>query len=120
MKDYQPYKLWDRDELYVHCLRQMKEYGCSELRETVKEVIFSDKWNPMTDFNGCSVIQDKIHPYIPCLIHDYRWLVGEGGKEADIEFRNNLEKFGTPNPRRFFMWVGVRIGWFFRMKLKEL
>jgi hypothetical protein len=90
-----------------------------ELISTIHKVVFSDEWNPMEEYNGCSVIQDKFHPYVPCLIHDYRWVVGEGGKEADIEFKNNLELFGTPNPRRQIMWMGVRLGWFFAFKRKK-
>lgn len=116
MKDYTPYRYWNRYQLFNHCEKICIDNNALDLIDELKEIIFSDKWNPMENYNGCNVVQDRFHPYPPCLIHDYRWLVGEGGKMSDIEFRNNLRKFGASKVRSNLMYIGVRLGWIFYYK----
>jgi len=119
MKDYKPYKFWTREELFNHCEKQCIEYGGEDLISELKKIIFDTRWNPMDDYNGCNVIQDKHHPYPPCLIHDFRWLVEGGGICTDREFRRNLKIFKTPKTISVLMFIGVRIGWLFYYKWKK-
>jgi len=114
--DNLPYKYWTRDELYKHCERQCRDYGAENLLIELRKIVLDVRWNPTLDYNGCNIIQDKYHPYVPCLIHDFDWLVGDGGYKTDVEFRKNLERFGTSKNKSFLMFLGVRIGWLFWYK----
>lgn len=104
-----PYRYWTRTELFRHCQEQSEEYGF-DISE-VKEVIFDDRWNPITDFNGCSLVQDPLHPFYPCLKHDYDWIVGTGGIESDKRFYENLKKSGMISFKARVWYIGVRLGW---------
>lgn len=115
-----PYQFWGRDDLLVHCKRQLEYFDQEDLYYKVKNAIYDDRWNPIEEYNGCSMVQDKFHPYIPCLLHDYQWITGDGGWDSDMFFYQNLLKFGTRKGRAKKMFVGVRIGWLFYYKWKYL
>jgi len=120
MKDYKPYKFWSREELFKHCEKQCIEYSGEDLITELKKIIFDVRWNPTEDYNGCNVIQDRHHPFPPCLIHDFRWLVEGGGIETDREFKRNLKIFGTSKSRSVLMFLGVRCGWGFYYKWEKM
>jgi hypothetical protein len=115
-----PYYFWTRQELFKHCERQCEKYGCSDLIAEFKEIIFDERWNPIEEYNGCNLIQDKHHPYPPCLKHDFDWLVLGGGYKTDVEFRLNLKRFGTSKKKSVLMFLGVRAGWFFYFKWEKM
>ena len=117
MGDLNPYKNWTRKQLYDHCIIQCEEYGFD--KNECKGIIYDKRWDPMKDFNGCSVVQDPIHPFYPCLKHDWSWVVLGGGIEHDRQFRKDLIRSGMYGfkARRWF-W-GVRIGWIFFHKWKK-
>ncbi len=119
MGNLQPYRFWTKEELYSHCERQCRKYGAENLIIELKKIIFDSRWNPIEDYNGCNVIQDKHHPYPPCLIHDYQWMVEGGGYDTDVNFRSNLKAFGTPKVKSVLMFIGVRCGWIFYYKWKK-
>lgn len=120
MKDYNPYRFWTHEQLFLHCEKQCYHYGQEDLIPLVKEIIYDVRWFPMKDYNGCNMVQDMFHPYVPCLIHDYRWFVEKGGLKTDIEFRTNLQNFGTSKSRSIAMFYGVRLGWFFYFKWNKM
>ncbi len=105
----QPYKYWSREELFNHCKVQAMMYDFSI--EEVKETVFDDRWNPSIDFNGCSFVQDPLHPFYPCLKHDYDWVVGVGGIDSDSRFYENLKKTGMLSLKARIWFLGVRLGW---------
>ena len=109
MKDYKPYRFWTRDELFKHLERQCLEFGL-DVSETWG-MVYDEAWNPMLEYNGCSFIQDKYHPFIACFKHDYNWIVRKGGIEYDHKFRNECIACGVPKARAWAMYTGVRIGW---------
>lgn len=117
---YTPYSHWTREELFSHCKRQCIHYGCEDLINEVSEIIYDLNWNPIVDYDGCTLVQDKLHPYVPCLIHDYDWLVNGGGIEFDRNFVENLCKFGMERWKVAFMFMGVRMGWILWYKWKYL
>ncbi len=110
----QPYRNWTREDLYSHCLKQSEEYGFD--KEEMLDVIFDDKWSPALDFNGCNLVQDPLHPFYPCLRHDYDWIVGVGGVDADRRFYNNLKQAGMLSLKARVWFIGVRLGWVFYYK----
>jgi hypothetical protein len=114
----QPYKYWKLIELQEMLLRQAEGKGFNSLE--IISMVFSTKWDPITDFDGCTLVSDHLQPFLPCFIHDYRWAVEGGGKHTDIEFRNNLLKFGFPKWKANAYYVGVRLGWLFYYKWKKV
>lgn len=111
------YKFWTREELYLHCMKQGREYGFDALQ--IKEAIFDKRWNPAIEFDGCSMVQDLYHPFWPCLKHDYDWIVGEGGIEADKRFYNNLKQSGFATWRAKLWFFGVRAAWLLWYKWRK-
>jgi len=118
--DYRPYKFWDREQLFSHVEAQCNYYKCEDLIPLFREIIYSNDWNPIHDYNGCNVIQDKHHPFPPCLLHDFRWIVDGGGLWTDIEFRNVLQRFEVTKVQANKMFIGVRIGWLFYFKWSKM
>ena len=119
-----PYRFWSRDQLYSHLLTQSLSFGFDEyFIEEVRGMVYDEKWNPMEDFNGCSVVQDHYHPFLPCFIHDYRWVVDKGGAWTDREFKVNLIKCGVSKARATIYFAVVRSAWVlfyqWRKKLKN-
>lgn len=115
-----PYMLWTREELFSHCERLCYHYGADDLLVELKKIIFDIRWDPIKDYNGCNVIQDKHHPYPPCLIHDFRWLVEGGGIKSDIEFKLNMRLFDESKLGSFKNFIGVRIGWWCWFKWEKM
>lgn len=111
----QPYKYWTKIQLHDHLRVQCFVYGYNV--ELLEEAIESEAWNPVKDYNGCNVVQDDLHPFYPCFIHDYRWIVEGRTNKADIEFRNNLLKFGYSTVKASIYYFAVRVGSvFFKLK----
>lgn len=113
-----PYKYWDRDELYSHLKRQATANKYFDYK-TIRYAVYDTRWNPMLEFNGCNVVQDDLHPFLPCFLHDYRWVVKGGGKKTDIQFYNSLIKFGVPKWKAKLYYYRVRIGWNLYFKHKK-
>ena len=108
------YKYWSREDFFSFLKKQAHDFDIS--LELTKKICFSDKWNPPVDFNGCNLVQDSFHPFLPCFIHDFRWIVEGGGIESDREFRTNLIKAGFSKWKAQTWFVGVRIGWILYFK----
>lgn len=110
----QPYKYWSRKQLYSLLLNQAIEFKISP--KQLYNSVYDESWNPMLQFNGCNLVQDDYHPFLPCFIHDYRWVVEGGGIESDREFKNNLIKAGFTKLRANMFFVAVRLGWILYFK----
>jgi hypothetical protein len=104
-----PYKYWTLAELCEMLVRQAEGKGFNYL--DIVSMVYSNKWNPIEDFDGCTLVSDHLQPFLPCFIHDYRWAVEGGGKHTDIEFRDNLLKFGFPKWKANVYYVAVRLAW---------
>jgi hypothetical protein len=109
-----PYKYWQLIELFEMLVRQSENKGFNP--EKIRKMVFDPRWNPIEDFDGCTLVSDHLQPFLPCFIHDYRWIVEGGGKHTDIEFRENLLKFGFPKWKANLYYIGVRAGWVFYYK----
>ena len=109
-----PYKYWTRDYLYEFLLPQCIDFDVST--SLVKLAVYDERWNPRYDFNGCTLVQDEYHPFLPCFIHDWRWITGQGGLDSDIEFKINLVKAGFTELKAWKYFIGVRLGWMFYYK----
>lgn len=106
------YIFWTKEELKEHLLRQCNHYDLtSEILLLMHEAVDSERWNPIDDFDGCTVVQDRHHPFLPCFIHDYMWVTGMGGKEADRLFYYLIKDCGLKTYKTKIWYLGVRIGW---------
>ena len=110
-------EFWTREELFRNVARQCDEYGFN--LEDAKYIIFDERWDPVTDFNGCTLVQDPLHPFYPCLRHDWGDVVGGGGIENDRRFRRDLIQAGMYGLKAKVWFLGVRIGWLFYLKWKK-
>ena len=121
MARYQPYKFWRKNELGNQLKRMSTRLGIYEdFCDIIEEAIYSDDWEPIKDFNGCSVVQDTYHPCLSCFIHDYLWLTGQGGKDADYVFYKTMLLEGTSKGKAWRRWFAVRVAWIFYFKWKYI
>ena len=120
MSNYQPYKYWTRERLLDHVANQCEGLGKSDLIPMFWDIIFDSRWNPIEDYNGCNLIQDKLHPFPPCLKHDFDWMVLGGGVKYDREFMEFCKVFGETPCKARLNFVGVRIGWMFYYKWQKI
>ena len=117
MSDYYPYQFWTRDDLYDHIMIQCDKFGFD--KKEAEEIIYDNRWNPTLDFDGCTLVQDPIHPFYPCLKHDWAWRVMGGGIEHDVEFRRDLITANMYGFKAKKWFLGVRIAWVLWYKWKN-
>jgi hypothetical protein len=100
----QPYLLWTRDDFWLHLQKQAAAYGMSETEQfEIKQMVYDMRWHPRTDYDGCTFIQDAMHPFVPCFIHDYRCIVQGWANKWDVEFYHNNVRFGLTR-----LWSGTQ------------
>ena len=117
MSEKHPYIYWSREELYDRMIQQAIDF---KIEEAMLELAcFDNEWTPQADFNGCNMVQDELHPFLPCFIHDYRWFVEGGSVEADKEFRTNLLKAGFSKWKANSYFIAVRLAWTLYFKWKK-
>ena len=112
-----PYKYWDKEDLYRLLINQARDFRIDP--EDVYKAVWDLEWNPIQEYNGCNCVQDDYHPFLPCFIHDYHWVVKGGGIEYDRIFRTNLMKAGFSKVRAYAYFYAVRAGWIFYYKWKK-
>lgn len=113
----QPYKYWTRELLHDFFVQQSIDFGIDSF--DVKKICYDKNWNPQTQYNGCTFVQDELHPFLPCFIHDYRWIIGKGGLDSNIEFKTNLIKAGFSKVKAWKYFLGVHTAWLFFYKWKH-
>ncbi|PCI96657.1 MAG: hypothetical protein COB15_09725 [Flavobacteriales bacterium] len=107
-----PYSYWNKTELHEHLHRQAIKLGAPKwVFPLLDEALTSDLWDPVKDFDGCSVVQDQFHPCLACFIHDYLWKCGMGGLGSDKIFYFLMLLDGTKKFKAQRRWLAVRIGW---------
>lgn len=115
-----PYINWTRQELYEHLTRQLKGIGLFEAyKHTLYLACFDTRWNPMQDFDGCTFVQDDLHPFYPCFMHDYRCIVLGWSNEYDLKFRADLIKFGFPKWKANMYYLVVRMAFYTYYQFKK-
>ena len=116
-----PYRFWTNDEIHDHLKRQMKIFGADKwVIKLVKEARENKAWIPTSNYDGCTIIQDKFHPCLACYIHDYLQRMGMGGWGTDSLFHKLLILQGVKKYKALVMWAFVRCGWILYYKWKHL
>ena len=116
-----PYKYWSRNDLFWKLREQAVDvsYCDADVLYTIKSACYDNRWNPSEEFNGCNVVQDDLHPFLPCFLHDWRWITNQNTLLADQEFKKNLLIFGYFNFKASLYYYGVRLGWLLWYKWKK-
>lgn len=81
--------------------------------DIIEEAISSEDWIWFRQWDGCTVIQDPTHPYVPCFIHDYLSRTGRGGRKNDRLFYHLQIIFGECKACSRARYFGARLGWIF-------
>ena len=109
-----PYKYWTREQLFYQLSKQAIDFDID--LKLVDKICYSKEWNPIEDFNGCNCVQDELHPFLPCFIHDFFVSIGGAGVENNKLFRTNLLKAGFSKSKAQTYYIGIQLGWFFYYK----
>lgn len=115
----EPYKFWTRDKLADALVGQAKYFNYHEDEiEFIKSICYDKRWDPIKEFNGCTLIQDVYHPFIPCFIHDYLWIIEGPSIKSNKRFYKDLRKCGMKQAkaRRWYTAVTIAIPYY---KLKR-
>ena len=117
----QPYRFWTKEKLYWHLITQAGEYYANDdnMHFIIKNAVYDTRWNPLLEFNGCTFVQDDLHPFLPCFIHDWRWVTRQDITMSNIEFKENLLKFGYSRFKAQLYYIGVTLGYYFYFKYKH-
>lgn len=120
MKNYQPYKTWTRDRIFENIKETCIQTGNEDCIEEYRMITYDERWDPIKNYNGCNVIQDRLHIFPACYKHDWNWMVNGGGIETDREFRRDCIKFGSTPCEARKNFIGVRIGWIIWFKWDKM
>lgn len=124
MDQNKPYKNWTKKELERTLVRHVGRLDISEgLKFNWTALIteaFKSDWDPIEDYNGCSVVQDYFHPCPACFCHDYMWINGHGGKMSDVIFYHLMIAEGMKQQKAKRRFYGVRLAWVFFYKWNYL
>lgn len=112
-----PYKNWRENELKEALVLHINRLDISpEFKHHWRNLVidaFSDpNWNVLKDYNGCTAVQDYLHPCPACFVHDYTWICGYGGSISDRIFFHLMIAEGMPRKMALRRWVAVRLAWF--------
>lgn len=117
MTEKQRYKFWTRDQLFGLMKSQAEKHDFNV--NILRLAVYDESWDPVHEFNGCNFVQDDFHPFIPCFIHDWRWICFDYNIKWDWEFHDNLRKFGYSKFKAELFYIAVRCGWLFYYKWKK-
>ena len=121
MSRFSPYQYWTRTQLAEQLTSLSFALNMSkEIRHLIEEAINSKDWDPLMDFDGCTIVQDMYHPCISCFLHDYLAQTGQGGAENDELFYYLMLEEGLKDSKAKRRWFGVRVGWIFWLKWKSI
>lgn len=116
-----PYELWDIKDFKKVILSNLYKIYENKPRDKFKtlwynliiEALDSKQWDVLKQYNGCTIVQDWIHPCPACFCHDYMWITGRGGIMSDGIFKALMKAEGMPKGKINRRWLGVRLGWLF-------
>jgi hypothetical protein len=121
MMKYAPYQIWTRSDFNRHLKSLINTFNLGKpFKALVEEALIDDRWDPLRDYDGCTLVQDMYHPCLSCFIHDYLWITGQGGKDADAVFKFLMETEGLAPKKIKRRWFAVRIYWLVWSKWKHL
>lgn len=112
-----PYQMWNklemRDMLETHVDRlDLPDAFKMHWIRLIYDAFRSGQWNVLHDYNGCSLVQDLLHPDPACFVHDFMMITGHGGTVCDRIFYHCMIATGMAPSKAWRRWFAVRVGWF--------
>lgn len=119
-----PYQYWTKDELKKKLIDHINKINPPKTFKNhwitlVHDACNSYEWDVISQYNGCTIVQDLIHPCPACFCHDFMWISGHGGKVSDYIFKELMLAEGMKKCKAKRRFIGVRVGWFFWFKWKR-
>jgi len=108
-----PYKHWTNNELKYRLIqtvfRVSKDNDFAELWvDLIHEAFKSNEWEIKSQYDGCTLVQDHLHPCPACFVHDYMCQTGRGGIMCDRIFKHCMKNEGMKKWRINVRWFAVR------------
>lgn len=114
----EPYKYWTSEQMESIIVDSTSKMLIDPklkvlIIDLMVSVVYSDDWDFSDEFNGCTFVQDALHPSISCLFHDYANLTGRGSLRADKLFYELMRIEGLSKFRSKLRMYIVRIAYIF-------
>jgi hypothetical protein len=118
---YTPYINWTKSDFSTHLKNLATDLGLGvSIKALIEAALMDERWDPIQQYDGCTMVQDMYHPCLSCFIHDYLWITGQGGRDADALFRYLMKAEGLPIGKIKRRWLAVRIYWLVWSKWSNL
>lgn len=115
--EYTPYIHWTKSDFAAHLKKLANTFNLGlPIKQLIDSALLDERWDPIKEYDGCTLVQDMYHPCLSCFIHDYLWNTGQGGKEADRLFFWLMYKEGLNENKVKRRYLAVRIYWLFWAK----
>jgi len=119
--EYTPYINWTRSDFNRHLKSLANTFDLGQpIKALIEEALLNDRWDPLQDYDGCTLVQDMYHPCLSCFIHDYLLITGQGGRKADELFKFLMEAEGLKPDKIWRRWFAVRAYWLCWAKWQHL
>jgi len=116
---YTPYINWTKSDFNRHLKGLANKFDLGQpIKALIEVALLDERWDPITDYDGCTLVQDAYHPCLSCFLHDYLWNTGQGGKNADALFQWLMLKEGLTPGKVKRRYLAVRIYWLVYSKWK--
>lgn len=116
MKPYVNYTNTELKELLI------QQHGFTNAPDYIIDLIemaFQDSWNPVMEFDGCTVVEDFTHPDVACFIHDWLWVTGKGGEFSNKLFYKLMRWGGMSKQISRRRYIAVKLAWNFWFRFKK-
>jgi len=118
---YTPYINWTKTDFNRHLKGLANKFGLGkDFKRLVETALLDERWDPLSEYDGCTLVQDIYHPCLSCFIHDYLWETGQGGKDADKVFLYLMLKEGMDSSKAKRRYIAVRLYWLVWAKWKNI
>jgi hypothetical protein len=118
---YTPYINWNKTDFNKHLKDLANKFSLGkDFKALVETALLDERWNPLADYDGCTLVQDIYHPCLSCFIHDYLWNTGQGGKDSDKVFLYLMLTEGLKPAKAKRRYMAVRLYWLFWAKWKNI
>jgi len=114
-----PYKNYNNKELKDLIELQYNKSNSPDYIQPLIDLSFEDSWDPINDFDGCTVVQDFNHPDLSCYIHDWLWRTGKGGRFSNKLFYKLMRWEGVSKRQARRRYIAVSIMWKIWYKFKK-
>lgn len=114
-----PYLKYTNEQLRTLVELQFKYSDAPAYVEMLIDLAFEDDWNPVKDFDGCTMVQDFNHPDLSCFIHDWLWRTDKGGEFSNKLFYKLMRWENIKKSQAKRRYIAVSLAWKLWYKFKK-